>query len=78
MGLGVHFSEDIAKILAGLASAGDRYGPEYHKALADVAIALGVQVPCSTVMIARPTIRVIEDQARALAAEWDQIHFGEV
>ncbi len=71
MGLGVYFSEDIAKILAGLASAGDRYGPEYHKALSDVAIALGVQAPRPNMTMARPAVRIVEEPTRMLAAEWD-------
>jgi hypothetical protein len=70
MGLGVYFSEDIAKILAALSSAGDRYGPEYHKALTDVAMAVGVRVSLP-MMMTKPTVRVVEDQARLLAAEWD-------
>lgn len=42
MGLGVYFAEDIGHILAALASAGCQHGPEYQKALADVARALGI------------------------------------
>jgi hypothetical protein len=42
MPLEVWFREDVARTLTALAAAGSRQGPEYHKALFDVAIAFGV------------------------------------
>ena len=47
MGLDLWFREDVARILAALASAGDHYGPNYQKALADVALAFGVTPPAN-------------------------------
>ena len=43
MGLDLWFRDDVRRILDALAAAGDERGPEYHKALADVAIAFGVE-----------------------------------
>jgi len=45
MGLDLWFREDVARILDALAAAGDLRGPEYHKALSDVARAFGVAAP---------------------------------
>jgi hypothetical protein len=45
MALDLWFREDIQRILAALASAGEAHGPEYVKALADVGLAFGVQAP---------------------------------
>ena len=45
MSLKVWVRDDIADILAGLASAGAAHGPEYQKALADVALSFGVTPP---------------------------------
>lgn len=44
MGLDLWFREDVARILAALASSGDLYGPDYFKALHDVGVAFGVGV----------------------------------
>jgi hypothetical protein len=44
MALDLWFREDVARLLAALAAAGDLHGPEYHKALAGVALAFGVHV----------------------------------
>lgn len=38
----VFSQEDVQRILAALSSAGELQGPEYHKALSDVALALGL------------------------------------
>jgi len=45
VGLDLWFREDVLRILAALSSSGAGRGPEYQQALADVAIAFGVQVP---------------------------------
>jgi len=39
---------DIKRILDALASAGDERGPEYRRALGDVALAVGVALPART------------------------------
>lgn len=44
MSLEVWFRQDIQRVLAGLASAGSVRGPEYFKALYDVAISFGVRI----------------------------------
>lgn len=59
MGLGVWFADDIERILAALASSGVHHGPAYHKALSDVAVALGT-VPPSPVWSVLPTVLTIE------------------
>lgn len=43
MALEVFYSQDILNALLALASAGELHGPEYHKALHDVALAFGLQ-----------------------------------
>jgi hypothetical protein len=44
--LGVWFTEDLARILASLASAGGpAHGPAYLKALSDFGLAIGACVP---------------------------------
>jgi hypothetical protein len=48
MGLDLWFAEDVARILAALAAAGDERGPEYHVALRHVAIAFGLPVSQAT------------------------------
>lgn len=48
MGLAVFYSEDIQRVLLALASAGAAYGPEYVKALGDMALAFGVEPPTPT------------------------------
>ena len=45
MGLDLWFREDVQRILAALASAGEAHGAAYLKALTDVSIAFGVVVP---------------------------------
>jgi hypothetical protein len=51
MSLDVWYSQDIWRILASLASAGILQGPEYHKALRDVALAFGlVELPAPTII----------------------------
>ena len=45
MSLRFWFMDDITSILTGLASAGEAHGPEYQKALADVALSFGVAPP---------------------------------
>ena len=42
MALDLWFREDVARILTALAAAGSERGPEYHKALWDVALAFGL------------------------------------
>lgn len=42
MGLDLWFQQDVERILTALAAAGDQRGPEYHKALGDVALAFGL------------------------------------
>lgn len=44
MSLQVYYPQDIKRVLAALASAGDLHGPEYRKALHDVALAFGVDL----------------------------------
>ena len=48
MGFEVWYPQDIQNILNALASAGELQGPEYHKALGDVALAFGVPARCVT------------------------------
>ena len=43
MGLDVWYPQDVVNILRAVASAGELHGPEYHKALNDVALAFGVE-----------------------------------
>jgi len=62
MGLGVWFSEDIGQVLAGLASAGSGNGPAYVKALADVALALGVPFDAVAFPVARLPVLLIESE----------------
>ena len=45
MALDVWFPDDVTRILTALSSAGCHYGPEYHAALRDVALAFGVDLP---------------------------------
>lgn len=45
MSLEVWYPQDVINILAALSSAGELQGPEYHKALNDVALAFGVKSP---------------------------------
>lgn len=42
MALDVFYPKDVRRILEALASSGDLRGPEYQRALADVALAFGV------------------------------------
>jgi hypothetical protein len=42
MTLDVWYPQDVINILRALASAGELQGPEYHKALDDVALAFGI------------------------------------
>lgn len=42
MGLDLWFRADVERILDAVGAAGDLRGPEYHKALADVARAFGL------------------------------------
>ena len=44
MSLEVWYPQDVINILAALSSAGELQGPEYHKALNDVALAFGVNL----------------------------------
>ena len=46
--LQIFYPEDIQRVLLALASAGAARGPEYVKALGDVALAFGVQPPTPT------------------------------
>ena len=48
MGLQVFYPEDVQRVLLALASAGAAHGPEYVKALGDVALAFGVRPPTPT------------------------------
>ena len=48
MALGVFFTDRLEAILASLASAGSLRGPEYHAALADVALALALGLEVMT------------------------------
>ena len=68
MSLRVWVRDDIADILAGLASAGAAYGPEYQKALADVALSFGVAPPQNDKVRGgewKPAPQVIECEYRA-------------
>ena len=44
MALDLYFKDDIIRILTAISSAGDQHGPEYQKALGDVALAFGINV----------------------------------
>ena len=44
MSLEIFYPQDAIRILNALASAGELQGPEYHKALHDVALAFGVNL----------------------------------
>jgi hypothetical protein len=63
MSLDVWYPDDVIRILAALASAGELQGPEYHKALDDVALAFGVLL-----VIADPPWRVVDSGARAIGS----------
>jgi hypothetical protein len=73
MSLEVYYQQDVARILTALASAGDRYGPEYHKALADVALAFGLkQPPVATVWhlsCTTSTGRVVEAEVQPMGLD---------
>lgn len=43
MALDVYYPTDIKRVLAALSSSGELRGPEYQKALHDVALAFGVE-----------------------------------
>ena len=43
----VWYPQDVINVLAALSSAGELQGPEYHKALHDVALAFGLETPDS-------------------------------
>jgi len=45
MALDLWYPNDVARILAALASAGSGNGPDYLRALHDVALAFGVRPP---------------------------------
>jgi hypothetical protein len=60
MSLDVWYPQDIQRVLVALASAGELQGPEYHKALDDVALAFGVLL-----VIADPPWRAVDGEARA-------------
>jgi hypothetical protein len=60
MALDLWFREDVQRILTALASAaGEAHGPQYLKALADVALAFGVAAPTDGSRH-RPRIEVLD------------------
>ena len=72
MALDVYWPRDIERVLLALASAGAGRGPEYHAALADLALAFGVASPgghapnwprgsVSDVLAVRSVYRVVSD-----------------
>ena len=70
MALDMWFRDDVTRILTALASAGDQHGPEYQKALSDVALAFGVTLCHPGVRFPVQDVRLLSDSCDVPGTQW--------